>query len=115
VKRGDFYRVYRGSKYDPKDYRVFLVVSRQKAIDSTFSTVICAPVYSKYDGLPTQVEVGVDEGLKHDSAVYCDELTSIQKSVLTDFISKIPHDKMEAVNAALRVALALGASAADTV
>jgi len=115
VKRGDFYRVYRGSKYDPKDYRVYLVVSRQAVIDNDFSTVICAPVYSRYGGLPTQVEVGADEGLKHDSAVYCDELTSIQKSVLTDFIGSLPHDKMEAVNTALRIALALGASAADSV
>ena len=115
MKRGDFYRVYRGSKYDPKAYRVYLVVSRQEAIDSAFSTVICAPVYSKYGGLPTQVEVGVDEGLKHDSAVYCDELASLPKSRLTDFISSIPHDKMEAVNAALRIALALGASAAASV
>ena len=107
MKRGDFYRVYRGSKYDPKDYRVYLVVSRQEVVDNDFSTVICAPVYSKYDGLRTQVEVGVDEGLKHDSAVYCDELASIQKPVLTDYIGSLPHDKMEAVNAALCIALAV--------
>jgi len=115
VKRGDFYRVCRGSRDDPKKQRVYLVVSRQKVVDNDFSMVICAPVYSKYNGLPTQVEVGVNEGLKHDSAIYCDELTSIQKSRLTDFISSLPHDKMEAVNTALRVALALGASAVDTV
>jgi mRNA interferase MazF len=67
VKRGDLYRVYRGSQNDPKEYRVFLVVSRQLLVDSRFSTVICALVYSRCDGLPTQVEAGVDEGLKHDS------------------------------------------------
>ena len=115
MKRGDLYRVYRGTKYDPKKQRVYLVVSRQEVVDNDFSTVICAPVYSKYDGLRTQVEVGVDEGLKHDSAVYCDELTSIQKSVLTDFISSLPHDKMETVNAALCIALAVGATAAVSV
>ena len=107
MKRGDFYRVCRGSKYDPKDYRVYLVVSRQEVVDNDFSTVICAPVYSKYDGLRTQVEVGVNEGLKHDSAVYCDDLRSIPKSTLTDFISSLPNDKMEAVNAALCIALAV--------
>jgi mRNA interferase MazF len=115
VKRGDLYRLYRGLKYDPKNYRVVLVVSRQEVIDNTFTTVICAPVYSKYGGLPTQVEVGVDEGLKHDSAVYCDELYSVDKTALTDFIGSLPHDKMEAVNVALRIALAIGASAADSV
>ena len=107
MKRGDFYRVCRGSKYDPKVYRVYLVVSRQEAVDNNFSSVICAPVYSQYDGLSTQVEVGADEGLKHDSAVYCDDLRSIPKSMLTDFISSLQNDKMEAVNAALRIALAV--------
>jgi mRNA interferase MazF len=107
VRRGDFFRVYRGSKYDPKDYQVYLVVSRQKVVDNDFSTVICAPIYSKYDGLHTQVEVGVNEGLKHDSAVYCDDLRSIPKSMLTDFIASLPNDKMEAVNTALRIALAV--------
>jgi len=115
MKRGDLYRVYRGSKDDPKKQRVYLVVSRQTVVDNDFSTVICAPVYSKYGGLPTQIEAGADEGLKHDSAVYCDGLASIPKSVLTDYIGSLPHDKMEAVNTALRIALALGASAADTV
>jgi len=108
MRRGDLYRVYRGSKHDPKDYRVFLVVSRQLLIDSQFSTVICAPVYSKYDGFPTQIEIGVDEGLKHDSAVYCDELVSLPKSMLTDYIGVLPDSKMELVNAALRIALAIG-------
>jgi mRNA interferase MazF len=108
MKRGDFYRVYRGAKYDSKDYRVFLIVSRQAVIDSLFSTVICAPVYSKYDGFTTQIEVGVDEGLKHDSAVYCDELVSLPKYMLTDYIGALSNIKMEAVNTALRIALATG-------
>jgi mRNA interferase MazF len=108
MRRGDLYRVYRGSKYDPKDYRVFLIVSRQLLIDSQFSTVICAPVYSKYDGFPTQVEIGADEGLKHDSAVYCDELVSLPKSMLTDYIGSLSDIKIEAVNVSLRIALAVG-------
>jgi mRNA interferase MazF len=89
VKRGDLYRVYRGSRNDPKEHRVFLVVSRQLLVDSRFSTVICAPVYSRRDGLPTQIEVGAGEGLKHDSAVYCDELVSIRKTLLTDYAGSL--------------------------
>ena len=108
MKRGDLYRVYHGSKHDPKKQRVYLVVSRQGIIDNAFTSVICAPIYSKYDGLPTQVEIGVDEGLKHDSAVYCDALASINKSMLTDFIGSIPDKKMEEINTALRIALAVG-------
>ena len=108
MKRGDLYLVNRGSKDDPKKQRVYLVVSRQGVIDTSFSTVICAPVYSRYAGLPTQIEAGVNEGLKHDSSIYCDGLVSIPKSRLTNYIGTLPHDKMEAVNTALRVALAVG-------
>jgi mRNA interferase MazF len=107
MKRGDFYRVYRASQQDPKSYRIYLVVSRQELINNPFSTVICAPVYSKYHGISTQVEVGIDEGLKHDSAIYCDDLASIPKSKLSDYIGTLSAEKMEAVNDALRIALAI--------
>jgi mRNA-degrading endonuclease toxin of MazEF toxin-antitoxin module len=33
VKRGELYRVYKGTKNDPKKHRVFLIVSRQTLID----------------------------------------------------------------------------------
>ena len=108
MKRGEFYRVYRGSKNDPKEYRIFLIVSRQTLIKTKFSTVICAPVYSNYDEtIQTQVEVGIDQGLKHDSAVCCDDLASIPKSLLTDYIGSLSDTKMEEVNSALRIALAI--------
>jgi mRNA interferase MazF len=107
VKRGELYRVYKGTKNDPKKHRVFLVVSRQTLIDHSFSSVICAPVYSKYGGIPTQVEVGTEEGLKHDSAIFCDELVSIHKSMLTDYLGALSDVKMEDVNTALRIALAV--------
>jgi mRNA interferase MazF len=107
VKRGELYRIYKGTKNDPKKHRVFLIVSRQTLIDQSFSSVICAPVYSQYGGIRTQVEVGVDEGLKHDSAVFCDDLVSIYKSMLTDYIGTLSDDKMEEVNTALRIALAV--------
>jgi mRNA interferase MazF len=82
-----------------------VVVSRQVLIDSRFSTVICAPVYSVHNGLSTQVLVGIDEGLKHDSSIHCDELVSIPKSALTNFVGKLSPQKLEALNRALCIAL----------
>jgi mRNA interferase MazF len=61
VKRGDFYRVLHASKNDLKDYRIYLVVSRQELIDTNFPTVICAGVCTKYHGYQSQVEVGIEE------------------------------------------------------
>jgi mRNA interferase MazF len=107
VRRGDLYRVARPSSQDPKKFRVFVVVSRQVLIESRFSTVICAPIYSAYDGLATQVPVGVYEGLKHPSSVHCDELVSIPKSALTHFVGALPPDKIEALDQALQIALEL--------
>ena len=77
------------SARDPKRSRVFVVVSRQLLIDSNFSTVICAPVYTKYHGISTQVPVGVEDGLKHDSSIHCDELVSLPKTSLTDYIGSL--------------------------
>jgi mRNA interferase MazF len=107
VRRGELYRVYKGSVRDPKSSRVFVVVSRQVLIDSRFSTVICAPIYSVHDGLSTQLEVGVDEGLKHSSSIHCDELVSIPKGKLTDYVGLLPIAKLNLLDAALKNALEL--------
>ena len=109
MKRGDLYRVAHPSGRDPKKFRVFVVVSRQAVIDSRFSTVICAPVYSVHDGLSTQVLVGIEEGLKHDSSIHCDELVSLPKSALTSYIGTLSPQQMQTLNGALRMALDLPA------
>jgi mRNA interferase MazF len=105
VKRGELYRVANPSAKDPKKYRVFVIVSRQVLIDSRFSTVVCAPIYSTHDGLSTQVPIGVDEGLKHDSSIHCDELVSLPKSILTNFIGSLSPQKIDELNRALSIAL----------
>lgn len=106
MRRGDLFRVAHPSG-DPKRHRVFVVLSRQVVIESRFSTVICAPVYSVHDGLTTQVPIGHDEGLKHACSIHCDELVSLPKSRLTDFVGTLPPHKMRLLNDALRNALDL--------
>lgn len=86
---------------------MFVVVSRQALIESRFSTVVCAPVYTRRDGLATQVDVGPDEGLKHESSIHCDALVSLPKSMLTDFLAGLAPARLRALDQALRVALAL--------
>jgi len=105
MRRGELYRVKKPSVRDPKKFRVFVVVSRQVLIDSRFSTVICVPVYSAYQGLSTQVPIGIDEGLKHESGIHCDELVSLPKSMLTNYIGMLPTEKRGLLDKALRIAL----------
>ena len=107
MKRGELYRVTHPTSRDPKKSRVFVVVSRQIVIESRFSTVICAPIYSAYSGLSSQVLVGVEEGLKHESSIHCDELISLPKVVLTNYVGRLSPSKLKELNTALRVALAL--------
>jgi mRNA interferase MazF len=83
------------------------VVARQAVIESRFSSVTCAPVYSAFHGLASQVAVGVSEGLKHDSAIHCDELVSLPKSLLTDYVGSLAAAKVSELNRALAVALDL--------
>lgn len=105
MTRGELYRVAKPSSRDPRRFRVFLVVSRQVLIDSRFSTVICAPVYSVRHGLSTQVPVGLDEGLRHDSSVHCDELVSLPKAVLTQFVGRLGLARRPELDRALAAAL----------
>jgi mRNA interferase MazF len=82
-----------------------VVVSRQVLIDSKFSTVICAPVYTNYHGLSTQVPISAEDGLKHASSIHCDELVSLPKSVLTDYVGSLSTAKIGELSQAMRIAL----------
>ncbi len=106
MKRGELYRVFHPSG-DPKKSRVFVVVSRNSLVETRFSTVICAPVYSRHNGLSTQVSAGVEEGLKHESSIHCDALMSIPKSALTNFVGKLSSAKIDELDMALHAALGL--------
>jgi mRNA interferase MazF len=121
MRRGEIYRVHRPggdpaghdrpsndrAGGDPKSYRSFVVVSRQILIDSRFPTVICAPILTRGHGFSTQVSVGVDEGLKHESWILCDNLVSLRKVQLTRFVGSLAHSKIEELERALKMALAL--------
>ncbi len=104
MRRGDLYRVQRPAG-DPKRQRTFVVVSRQSLIDSRFSTVICAPIFSTGEGLSTQVPVGPEQGLKHSSWIMCDNLVSLRKSELTQFVGSLPEARLMELEEALKMAL----------
>jgi mRNA interferase MazF len=106
MRRGELYRVYQPPG-DTKQYRVFVIVSRQALIDTRFPKVICAPVYTNGSGLSTQVSVGPNEGLKHESWILCDDLTTILKSALTQYVGTLSGEKLVELDHALSMALDL--------
>jgi hypothetical protein len=63
--------------------------------------------FKRGHGLPTQVAVGAGEGLKHESAIQCDGLMSLEKSRLTDFVGELTGEKLRDLETALLVALGI--------
>jgi len=106
MRRGEIYRVHKPGG-DAKEHRLFVVVSRPVLIDSRFSTVICAPVFSNGQALSTQVAVGPDEGLKHPSWIMCDNLVSLRKTELSHFVAQLRPVKIAELDRALRMALSI--------
>jgi mRNA interferase MazF len=64
-------------------------------------------VFTDGEGLSTQVAVGVDEGLKHESWIICDNLRSLRKTEFTQFLGSLSYAKLAELDEALKVALAL--------
>ncbi|MFY9527854.1 MAG: type II toxin-antitoxin system PemK/MazF family toxin [Candidatus Acidiferrales bacterium] len=106
MRRGELFRVFKPGG-DPKQYRTFVIVSRQALIDSRFSTVVCVPVFSSGEGLSTQVGIGPEEGLKRPSWIMCDNLVSIRKSELTNYVGSLSSSKLAELEHALKMALDL--------
>jgi mRNA-degrading endonuclease toxin of MazEF toxin-antitoxin module len=109
MKRGEIYRTE--EKIPERGYKpgFYVVVSRNfVAGNDDISTVVCAPVYSEILGLKSEVELDVEDGLSHDSAIRCDFLTLMFKRKLTQFVGTLPPAKIKELNRALRYALELG-------
>jgi mRNA interferase MazF len=106
MRRGDLYRVHKPPG-DPKKYQSFAIASRQSVVDSRFSTVICAPIFTDGFGAATQVSIGIEEGMKHDCWIWCDGLTSIPKSELTQYVGSLSGLKLAEFNRALAIAVDL--------
>ena len=108
MNRGDVYRLSKPPGNDPKKYRYFVIVSRDALIASNYSTVICAPIYSRYDGLATQVLIDlidVEEGVQHPSSIHCDSLMSIRKGQLTHYVGRLSPPKLRQLSISLAIAL----------
>lgn len=87
----------------PDKRRPVLVLTRSEVI-GLLHTVMVAPITSTIRGAPSEVLVGVDEGLKKDSAVNLDHVQTVEKSRLKRFVGTLGVQKMNAVCRALAVA-----------
>lgn len=112
MNRGELYLVRKPGGDDPKKQRVMVIVSRQSLLRTTYNSVVCAPVFSQGHNINTEVEVGVEEGLKHPCVIQCDGLASFPRAALTHYIGTLGPAKLLELNKALLAALDLDAPAA---
>lgn len=101
-------RVNRGEvwlyTFEPPDKRrPVLVLARQRAI-RLLRTVLVAPITSAIHGAPSEVQVGIEEGLKRPSAVSLDHVLAVDQQRLHHFVGTVGADKMAAVCRALLIA-----------
>ncbi len=88
----------------PDKRRPVLVLTRQEVI-GMLRTVMVAPLTSTIHGALSEVIVGIDEGLKKDSAINLDHVQTVDKAPLERFIGSISREKMSAACGALAIAV----------
>lgn len=88
----------------PDKRRPVLVISRQSVIP-LLRTVMVAPVTSAIHGVPSEVLIGIEHGLKHDSAINLDHVQTVDKSRLQTFVCHLEDDVMDEVCQSLAAAM----------
>lgn len=87
----------------PDKRRPVLVLSHS-ALIPLLHTVTVVAITSTLRGAPTEVEVGLDEGLKKTSCVNLCNLFTVRKAELSSFVATLSREKMQQVCRALRLA-----------
>jgi mRNA interferase MazF len=87
----------------PDKRRPVVVLTRADVID-LLRDVMVAPVSSTIHGLPSEVVIGTEAGLKRPSAVNLDRVQTIEKARLEKYVGKLSAEKQREVCRALAIA-----------
>ena len=87
----------------PDKRRPVVVLARPSLIQA-LHTVTVAAVTSTLRGVPTEVALGVDEGLKGPSCVNLCNVFTVRQSQLSRFVGTVGPGKMRAICRALTIA-----------
>lgn len=101
VRRGEI-RLYEFKAPDKR--RPVLVLTRGEVI-GLLDTVMVAPITSTIRGAPSEVVVGIAEGLKNRSAVNLDHVQTVEQRRLAHYVGAVSPETMERVCEALLVAV----------
>ena len=89
----------------PDKRRPVLILSRPSLIP-LLHTVTVAAITSTLRGSPTEVDLGIQEGLKQASCVNLCNLFTVHQKELRSFVGTVSREKMKEVCRALAIACA---------
>lgn len=101
VRRGDVWW------FEPPNLkrRPMVVLTRDEVIPH-LNQIIAAPVTRLVRSIPTEVDLGTDDGLPAECVVTLDNLVSVRPAFLTERISTLSPARMSQLCRALRAAVA---------
>ncbi len=88
----------------PDKKRPVVVLTRQDMI-GRLHTVTVAPITSTIRGVPSEVVVGAESGLKQPSAINLHHLATVPRAGLRTFVGVVPAERMHRLRDALLFAL----------
>ena len=103
LRRGDLWTVDFGA--DIGQHHA-LLVARTGSMRRRWRAIV-AVITSEQIGLPTEVPVGPEHGLERDSVVDCEDLYTVSSDLLGRRLGEVDVRTQQAVDRALRIALAL--------
>lgn len=91
----------------PDKQRPVLILTRDRAI-GYLSTVTVAPITSTVRGVPSEVLLDVEDGMKNRCAVNLHNAVTISQDRIANRVTTLRQERMEQVCEALRFALGCG-------
>lgn len=109
IKRGDIYYADLSPVRGSEQAGLRPVVNIQNEVGNRYSpTIIVAAITSRTKtGLPTHVSLYGVEGLESDSVILLEQLRTIDRIRLLDYVTTVDHDIMEKIDDALCISLDL--------
>ncbi len=101
VNRGE---IWQFGFSQPDRRRPVLVLTRQEVIGHLHSVTV-APITRTVRGIPSEVVIGTESGLKTTSAINLDNLATVPKDELHSFIGTVSPQVLDAIREALLFAL----------
>jgi mRNA interferase MazF len=103
VKRGEVWWI---EFPEPTGRRPAVLVSRNQAY-RVRSAVTVVPLTRTVRGIPTEVALGPDEGVPRTSVANADDIATVPKARLTEYLTTLSAAKLAALERAIRFALDL--------